>query len=183
MLIREAFLIDGVDIRDLKIKDLRYLMGIVSQQPILFNTSFTENIAFGVDTADMEKVENAARIANAHDFIMETEQGYETLVGESGNKLSGGQRQRISIARAIMANPPILILDEATSALDTESERLVQDAILKLMKNRTSVVIAHRLSTIQHADLIVVLDEGRIVETGTHAELMNRKRWILQKTS
>ncbi len=120
-------------------------------------------------------VENAARIANAHDFIIETEQGYDSTVGESGNKLSGGQRQRISIARAIMANPPILILDEATSALDTESERLVQDAILKLMKNRTSVVIAHRLSTIQHADLIVVLDEGRIVERGTHAELMKKK--------
>ena len=122
----------------------------------------------------MERVESAARIANAHEFILETENGYETMLGESGNKLSGGQRQRISIARAIMANPPILILDEATSALDTESERLVQDAMLKLMKNRTSIVIAHRLSTIQHADLIVVLDEGRIVETGTHAELMNK---------
>jgi ABC-type multidrug transport system fused ATPase/permease subunit len=169
-----SILIDGVDIRDLKIKDLRYLMGIVSQQPILFNTSFKENIAFGVETADMEKVENASRIANAHEFIMETDQGYEYYVGESGNKLSGGQRQRISIARAIMANPPILILDEATSALDTESERLVQDAILNLMKSRTSIVIAHRLSTIQHADLIVVIDEGRIVETGTHTELMTK---------
>jgi subfamily B ATP-binding cassette protein MsbA len=169
-----SILVDGVDVRDLKIKDLRYLMGIVSQQPILFNTSFKENIAFGVDTADMERVESAARIANAHEFILETEKGYDNLVGESGNKLSGGQRQRISIARAIMANPPILILDEATSALDTESERLVQDAMLKLMKNRTSIVIAHRLSTIQHADMIVVLDEGRIVETGTHSELMNR---------
>ncbi len=167
-----SILIDGVDVRDLKIKDLRYLMGIVSQQPILFNTSFSENIAFGVDKYDPEDVESAARIANAHDFIMETEQGYDTTVGESGNKLSGGQRQRISIARAIMANPPILILDEATSALDTESERLVQDAILKLMQNRTSLVIAHRLSTIQNADLIVVLDEGKIVEAGNHAELM-----------
>jgi subfamily B ATP-binding cassette protein MsbA len=176
-----SIMIDGVDIRDLKIKDLRYLMGIVSQHPILFNTSFKENIAFGVETTDMEKVENAARIANAHDFILETEHGYETLVGESGNKLSGGQRQRISIARAILANPPILILDEATSALDTESERLVQDAILKLMKNRTSIIIAHRLSTIQHADLIVVLDEGMIVETGTHAELMNKKDGFYQK--
>jgi len=174
-------LIDGVDIRDLKIKDLRYLMGIVSQHPILFNTSFKENIAFGVKTADMDKVENASRIANAHDFIVETELGYENLVGESGNKLSGGQRQRISIARAIMANPPILILDEATSALDTESERLVQDAILKLMKNRTSLVIAHRLSTIQHADLIVVIDEGRIVETGTHAELMIKQNGFYRK--
>jgi subfamily B ATP-binding cassette protein MsbA len=167
-------LIDGIDIRDLKIRDLRSLMGIVSQQSILFNTTFKENIAFGVEIPDMVRIENAAHIANAHDFIMETEQGYENSVGEAGNKLSGGQRQRISIARAIMANPPVLILDEATSALDTESERLVQDAILNLMKNRTSVVIAHRLSTIQHADLIVVIDEGRIVETGTHDDLMTK---------
>ncbi len=176
-----SVLIDGKDVRDLKMTDLRSLMGIVSQNPILFNTSFTENIAFGVDVPDLDKVENAARIANAHNFIIETEKGYENNVGESGNKLSGGQRQRISIARAIMANPPILILDEATSALDTESERLVQDAILKLMENRTSVVIAHRLSTIQHADLIVVLDNGMIVETGTHAELMNKKDGIYAK--
>jgi subfamily B ATP-binding cassette protein MsbA len=170
-----SILIDGVDVRDMKITDLRYLMGIVSQHPILFNASFTENIAFGVEIPDMRVVENAARIANAHDFIIETGSGYEYSVGESGNKLSGGQKQRISIARAIMANPPILILDEATSALDTESERLVQDAILNLMKNRTSIVIAHRLSTIQNADMIVVLDDGMIVETGTHSELMNRK--------
>ncbi|MCU0472617.1 MAG: ABC transporter ATP-binding protein/permease [Bacteroidales bacterium] len=170
-----SILIDGTDVRDLKLSDLRYLMGIVSQHPILFNTTFTENIAFGVDVPEAKYVENAARIANAHEFIMETEQGYENSVGESGNKLSGGQRQRISIARAIMANPPILILDEATSALDTESERLVQDAIVKLMQNRTSIVIAHRLSTIQNADIIVVLDEGMIVETGTHTELMNKK--------
>ena len=167
-------LVDGVDIRELRIRDLRSLMGIVSQQSILFNATFRENIAFGVDDPEMAKVEEAARIANAHDFIIETELGYESSVGESGNKLSGGQRQRISIARAIMANPPVLILDEATSALDTESERLVQDAILKLMKNRTSVVIAHRLSTIQHADMIAVIDEGRIVETGTHSELMKK---------
>jgi subfamily B ATP-binding cassette protein MsbA len=176
-----TLLVDGIDVRDMKLKDLRYLMGIVSQQPILFNTSFTENIAFGMNVVDKVKVENAARIANAHDFIMDTESGYDTAVGESGNKLSGGQRQRISIARAIMANPPILILDEATSALDTESERLVQDAILKLMKNRTSVVIAHRLSTIQYADLIVVLDEGRIVETGSHEELVNKPDGFYRK--
>lgn len=165
-------LIDGVDVRDLRIRNLRSLMGIVSQQSILFNTTFRENIAFGVAEADMEKVTEAARIANSHDFIMETENAYETMVGEGGSKLSGGERQRISIARAIMANPPILILDEATSSLDTESERLVQEAIINLMKNRTSVVIAHRLSTIQHADMIVVIENGRIIETGTHAELM-----------
>ncbi len=170
-----SILIDGTDIRDLKVKDLRSLMGIVSQQAILFNTSFRENIAIGVDAPLMEQVQYSAQVANAHDFILETEKGYENNVGESGNKLSGGQRQRVSIARAIMANPPILILDEATSALDTESERLVQDAILKLMKNRTSLVIAHRLSTIQHADLIIVIDDGRVVESGTHSELLNKK--------
>ena len=178
---RGQVLIDGIDVRDLKTRDLRYLMGIVSQHPILFNASFSENIAFGVEVAEKEKVESAARIANAHEFISDTESGYESSVGESGNKLSGGQRQRVSIARAIMANPPILILDEATSALDTESERLVQDAILKLMQNRTSVVIAHRLSTIQHADMIVVVDEGRIVETGTHAELMANTEGFYKK--
>jgi subfamily B ATP-binding cassette protein MsbA len=176
-----SVLIDGVDIRDMKIKDLRYLMGIVSQQPILFNNSFKENIAFGVDEISMDKVESAARIAHAHDFIIETEQGYENIIGESGNKLSGGQKQRISIARAIMANPPILILDEATSALDTESERFVQDAILKLMENRTSIVIAHRLSTIQHADFILVIDDGRLVETGTHNELIKIENGIYRK--
>lgn len=174
-------LIDGTDIRDLKIRDLRNLMGIVSQQPILFNTSFRENIAFGVETHEMEQVEYSAHIANAHEFISQAENAYESTVGESGNKLSGGQRQRVSIARAIMANPPILILDEATSALDTESERLVQEAIVNLMKNRTSIVIAHRLSTIQHADLIVVIDDGRIVETGKHEELVNKKNGYYNK--
>jgi subfamily B ATP-binding cassette protein MsbA len=174
-------LVDGRDIKDLKIKDLRRIMGIVSQHPILFNTTFFNNIAFGVEVATLPEVENAARIANAHDFIVETEAGYENYVGESGNKLSGGQRQRISIARAIMANPPILILDEATSALDTESERLVQDAILKLMKNRTSIVIAHRLSTIQHADIIVVIDNGVIVESGTHDELVAKDEGFYRK--
>lgn len=176
-----AIFIDGTDIRDLKLKDLRSLMGIVSQQSILFNTTFMENIAFGVETAETGDIKNAAIIANAHQFIMETEKGYDSSVGEAGTKLSGGQRQRISIARAIMANPPVLILDEATSALDTESERLVQDAIVNLMKNRTSIVIAHRLSTIQHADLIVVIDDGRIVETGTHAELMKMEEGYYRK--
>jgi ATP-binding cassette, subfamily B, bacterial MsbA len=176
-----AVLIDGVDIRDLKIKELRHMLGIVSQQPILFNTSFKENIAFGVHDISMKEVESAARIAHAHGFITETEMGYENSVGESGNKLSGGQRQRISIARSIMTNPPILILDEATSSLDTESERLVQDAILKLMKNRTSIIIAHRLSTIQHADFIIVIDDGRIAETGTHEELIKISEGIYRK--
>jgi ATP-binding cassette, subfamily B, bacterial MsbA len=176
-----SILIDGIDIRDLKIHDLRELMGIVSQQPILFNTSFRENIAFGMDSYSMEDVENAARIAHAHEFITETEKGYDTPVGESGGKLSGGQRQRISIARAIMANPPILILDEATSALDTESERYVQEAILKLMENRTSIVIAHRLSTIHHADYIMVIDDGRIVERGTHNELIKIENGLYRK--
>jgi len=174
-------LIDGIDIRDYRIKDLRNLMGIVTQQPILFNSTFRENIAFGVDKSDNEKVENAAQIANAHDFILETEKGYDNSVGESGSKLSGGQKQRVSIARAIMTNPPVLILDEATSALDTESERLVQDAMLNLMKNRTSIVIAHRLSTIQHSDIIVVIDDGRIVETGTHSELMMKDEGYYRK--
>ena len=176
-----TILIDGIDIRELKLHELRSLMGIVSQQPILFNTSFRENIAFGRFTYAMEGVENAARIAHAHDFIMETENGYDNNVGEGGNKLSGGQKQRISIARAIMANPPILILDEATSALDTESERYVQDAIQKLMENRTSIVIAHRLSTVQHADYILVIEEGRIVESGTHSELISIENGFYRK--
>jgi subfamily B ATP-binding cassette protein MsbA len=157
-------------------------MGIVSQQSILFNDSFRNNIAFGMNgTVDDAQVIHAATVANAHDFIMETENGYDENVGEGGGKLSGGQKQRISIARAVMANPPILILDEATSALDTESERLVQDAIVNLMKNRTSIVIAHRLSTIKHADLILVIDEGRIVERGTHDELICRKEGLYSK--
>ncbi len=164
--------IDGIDLRDLKLKDLRNLIGYVNQEPILFNESFFNNIAFGVENAKMEDVVYAAKIANAHEFIMETENGYKTTIGDGGDKLSGGQRQRLSIARAVFNNPPLLILDEATSSLDTESERLVQDALENLMKNRTSMVIAHRLSTIKHADLICVLHNGEIVEMGTHEELL-----------
>ena len=164
--------IDGVDIRDASLYDLRGLMGNVNQEAILFNDTFYNNIAFGVEHATPEQVEEAARIANAHEFIVASEQGYHTNIGDSGGKLSGGQRQRVSIARAILKNPPILILDEATSALDTESERLVQEALEHLMKGRTTIVIAHRLSTIRHADLICVLHEGEIVERGTHEELL-----------
>lgn len=167
--------IDGTDIRDMKLHDLRSLMGNVNQEPILFNETFFSNIAFGVEAATEEDVMNAAKIANAHDFIMATEKGYQTNIGDRGDKLSGGQKQRISIARAILKNPPILILDEATSALDTESEKLVQEALGNLMKNRTSLVIAHRLSTIKNADLICVLFEGEIVEKGTHDELLALK--------
>jgi subfamily B ATP-binding cassette protein MsbA len=165
-------LIDGVDLRDLKLHDLRDLMGNVNQEAILFNDSIFNNIAFGVENTSMPEVIAAAKVANAHDFIIETEHGYDTIIGDRGSKLSGGQRQRLSIARAILKNPPILILDEATSALDTESERLVQDALENLMKNRTSVVIAHRLSTVRNADLICVFHEGEIVERGTHDELI-----------
>ena len=165
-------LIDGVDVREARLSDLRGLMGNVNQEAILFNDTFYNNIAFGVERATREQVEEAARIANAHAFIEASEQGYETNIGDRGGKLSGGQRQRISIARAILKNPPILILDEATSALDTESERLVQEALEHLMKGRTTIVIAHRLSTIRHADLICVLHEGEIVERGTHEELL-----------
>ncbi len=164
--------IDGVDIRDTKVHDLRQLMGIVNQEAILFNDTFFNNIAFGVENATMEQVVEAARIANAHEFIIASEKGYETNIGDRGGKLSGGQRQRISIARAVLKNPPILILDEATSALDTESERLVQDALDKLMKNRTTIVVAHRLSTIRNADIICVMHEGEIVESGKHDELI-----------
>lgn len=164
--------IDGNDIRNLSIKSLRSLIGNVNQEAILFNDTVFNNIAFGVEGATQEQVEAAARIANAHDFIMEMENGYQTNVGDRGGRLSGGQRQRISIARAILKNPPILILDEATSALDTESERLVQDALEKLMKSRTTIAIAHRLSTIKNADEIFVLHEGKIVERGTHEQLL-----------
>lgn len=164
--------IDGVDIRDFRIHDLRSLIGNVNQEAILFNDTFFNNIAFGVPDATMEQVIEAAKIANAHEFILQSEHGYDTFVGDRGCRLSGGQRQRISIARAILKNPPILILDEATSALDTESERLVQEALERLMRSRTTIAIAHRLSTIKNADRICVLHEGRIVESGTHEELL-----------
>ena len=166
--------IDGKNIKNFRIHDLRALIGNVNQEAILFNDSFFNNIAFGVENATMEQVVEAAKIANAHDFIMDTEHGYDTNIGDRGGKLSGGQRQRISIARAILKNPPILILDEATSALDTESERLVQEALERLMKTRTTIAIAHRLSTIKHADEICVLYEGEIVERGKHEELLAR---------
>ena len=164
--------IDGIDIRDIKIKDLRSLMGIVNQESILFNDTIFNNIAFGMTNIKEEDVINAAKIANAHEFIKDLPDGYYTHIGDRGNKLSGGQKQRISIARAVLKNPPIMILDEATSALDTESERLVQNALENLMKNRTSIVIAHRLSTIKNADEIIVVDKGLIVEKGTHKELI-----------
>ncbi|MBQ0085516.1 MAG: ABC transporter ATP-binding protein [Prevotella sp.] len=167
-------LIDGVNIKDLSLLSLRNLIGNVSQEAILFNDTVFNNIAFGVDGATRQQVEDAARIANAHEFIMEMEHGYDTNVGDRGCRLSGGQRQRISIARAILKNPPVLILDEATSALDTESERLVQDALERLMQSRTTIAIAHRLSTIKNADEICVLHEGEIVERGTHEELITK---------
>jgi subfamily B ATP-binding cassette protein MsbA len=164
--------IDNIDIRHMSLHDLRNLMGNVNQEAILFNDTIFNNITFGVESASMAEVIAAAKVANAHDFIIETENGYDTIIGDRGSKLSGGQRQRLSIARAILKNPPILILDEATSALDTESERLVQNALENLMKNRTSIVIAHRLSTVRNADLICVFHEGEIVERGTHEELI-----------
>jgi ATP-binding cassette subfamily B protein/subfamily B ATP-binding cassette protein MsbA len=167
-----SVLIDGKDVRDVRLKDLRALMGNVNQEPILFNDTIFNNIAFGVENATEEEVIAAAKIANAHEFIMEKPEGYQTNIGDRGTKLSGGQRQRLSIARAILKNPPILILDEATASLDTESERLVQEALDRLMHSRTTIAIAHRLSTIKNADEIVVMHEGRIVERGTHAELL-----------
>lgn len=167
--------IDGHNIQDLKINDLRGLMGIVSQESILFNDTIYNNIAFGMDNATKAEIIEAAKVANAHEFILHTENGYQTNIGDRGAKLSGGQRQRISIARAVLKNPPIMILDEATSALDTESEKLVQDALFKLMENRTSIVIAHRLSTVRDADEICVLQEGKIVERGKHKELLEKQ--------
>jgi ABC-type multidrug transport system fused ATPase/permease subunit len=164
--------IDGIDIRDLKVYDLRSFMGNVNQEAILFNDTFFNNISFGVNNATMEQVEEAAKIANAHEFIIATEKGYETSIGDRGCRLSGGQRQRLSIARAILKNPPILILDEATSALDSENEKVVQEALDRLMQNRTTIVIAHRLSTIKNASMICVMHEGRVVERGTHDELL-----------
>ncbi len=167
--------IDGIDIRDMTKKSLRNLMGLVTQDSILFNDTVKNNIALGKPDATMDEIIEAAKIANAHEFIMELPQGYDTNIGDSGNKLSGGQKQRLNIARAILKNPPVMVMDEATSALDTESEKLVQDALDKLMKDRTSVVIAHRLSTIKNADKIIVLHKGRIIEIGNHKELMGKK--------
>ncbi len=166
--------IDGIDIKNYSLKSLRHQMGIVTQEPILFNDTIANNISLGMDNATEEQIIVAAKIANAHHFIMLKENGYQTIIGERGNKLSGGEKQRVTIARAVLKNPPILILDEATSSLDTESEKLVQDAINNLMNNRTSIVIAHRLSTIRHADEIIVLQKGKIVERGTHSSLMAR---------
>jgi len=168
-------IVDGINVKDYKISDLRRLMGIVTQETILFNDSVFNNIAFGMSDVSEEDVIKAAKIANAHEFIIQMEKGYQTNIGDRGMKLSGGQKQRLSIARAVLMNPPVMILDEATSSLDTESERLVQDALMKLMENRTSVIIAHRLSTVQFADEIIVLQCGKIVERGTHAELIELK--------
>ena len=172
--VRGTVKIDGIPLPDLKLESLRSLIGVVTQESILFHDTIFNNIAFGMPEATEEAVKNAARVANAHDFIMQTEHGYQTIIGERGSKLSGGQRQRLSIARAVLKNPPILILDEATSALDTESEKLVQEALFNLMEHRTSLVIAHRLSTIQHADEIIVVQNGTIAERGNHQELMSR---------
>ena len=172
--------VDGHDLRNLRVHDLRGMMGNVNQEAILFNDTVFNNIAFGVKNATMEQVIAAAKIANAHEFIMATEDGYSTNIGDRGCRLSGGQRQRISIARAILKNPPILILDEATSALDSESERLVQEALERLMKDRTTLVIAHRLSTIKNASQICVMHEGEIVESGTHDELIAKNGYYMR---
>jgi subfamily B ATP-binding cassette protein MsbA len=170
--VKGELLIDGINIKEYSLESLRNQMGIVTQEAILFNDTIANNISLGMDDASPEQIEQAAKIANAHNFILQKENGYNTNIGERGNKLSGGEKQRATIARAVLKNPSILILDEATSSLDTESERLVQDAIYNLMSNRTSIVIAHRLSTIRHADEIIVLRKGRIVERGTHMSLM-----------
>jgi subfamily B ATP-binding cassette protein MsbA len=166
--------IDGISLKDLEIESLRKQIGVVTQESILFNDTIENNIAFGIENPDFNKIVEAAKVANAHEFILQQPDGYKTNIGDRGGKLSGGQRQRISIARAILKNPPILILDEATSALDTESERLVQDALNNLMKNRTSIVIAHRLSTIISADEIFVINKGEVSENGTHKELLEK---------
>jgi len=173
--------IDGYDLKDIRKHDLREFIGIVTQQSILFNDSIYNNIAFGLENASDEDVIQAAKVANAHDFIIDFPKGYDTMIGDMGNNLSGGQRQRISIARAILRNSPILILDEATSSLDTESERLVRDALEKLLKDRTSIIIAHRLSTIQHADIIIVIENGKILEQGSHEDLMNTEGGLYQR--
>jgi len=169
-----ALKIDGTDLRDIKVESLRKQMGTVNQESLLFDDTIFNNIAYARPDATEEEVITAAKIANAHEFILSTEDGYQSFVGDRGNRLSGGQRQRVCIARAVLANPPIMLLDEATSALDTESEKLVQEALNNLMKNRTSIVIAHRLSTIQHADKIIVIDKGEVIEEGSHPELLNR---------
>ncbi|MNL23542.1 putative multidrug export ATP-binding/permease protein [compost metagenome] len=169
-----AIYIDGVKLQDVNTDSLRNQMGFVNQESILFNDTIFNNIAFAKPDATFQEVERAAKIANAHEFIMKAENGYETYIGDRGIRLSGGQKQRLCIARAILGNPPLMLLDEATSALDTESEKLVQEALYKLMENRTSLIIAHRLSTIQNADLIIVLDNGTVVEQGSHNELMKK---------
>ena len=174
-------LFDGMDIKMVRIEELRKLMGIVTQETVLFNESVKSNIAYGIDDCSEKKLFDAARAANAHNFILELPKGYDTIIGEKGTKLSGGQRQRLSIARALLKNPPIMILDEATSALDNESEVLVQEAIERLMHDRTTFVIAHRLSTIRNADRIIVLDRGKIVQDGRHDDLLNQDKGIYKK--
>jgi subfamily B ATP-binding cassette protein MsbA len=174
-------LFDGKNIKDCDVLSLRRQMSVVTQEAVLFNDSIEKNVAFGAENFDRNEVISALKIANANDFVLETENGYETNIGDRGVKLSGGQRQRLSIARSVMRNPAVLILDEATSALDSESEKIVQDALYNLMQNRTSVVIAHRLSTVKNADVIIVLDKGKIVESGKHEELMLKENGYYQK--